>query len=102
IGVFKTAKPNQRSIRVTVMEGESPRPDACTQIGTFLIDNLPPDLPAGTPVEVIYRYQENGRLDVTCKLRGHATGMNAVFQRDNSLAEGDLKLWSQYVASEGE
>ena len=35
-GVFKTAKPNQRSVRVTVVEGDSPRPEACTQIGTVV------------------------------------------------------------------
>jgi molecular chaperone DnaK len=99
-GVFKTAKPNQRNVRVTVVEGESVRPDACTTIGTLVIDQLPPNLPAGSPVAVTYRYQENGRLDVTCKLKGQAAAVSTEFHRTNSLLEGDLSLWVEFVANE--
>jgi molecular chaperone DnaK len=44
-GIFKTSKPNQRSVRLTVVEGESPKPDACTTVGACVIDNLPRTCP---------------------------------------------------------
>jgi hypothetical protein len=49
---------------------------------------------------VTYRYRENGRLDVTCKSKGQATGVTTEFYRDNSLTEADAALWLQYVAEE--
>lgn len=97
---FKTAKPNQRNVSVVVVEGESERPEACTQIGTCIVRNLPPNLPAGWPVEVGYRYEEDGRLTVSCKLKGQETGVTTEFIRDNSLPEGDMLLWAEYVADE--
>jgi molecular chaperone DnaK len=97
---FKTAKPNQRNVSVTVVEGESERPEACTQIGTCVVRNMPASLPAGWPVEVSYRYEENGRLTVSCKLKGQASGLTTEFLRDNSLPEGDMMLWAEFVADE--
>ena len=100
VRTFKTAKPNQRNVSVVVVEGESERPEACTQIGTCVVRNLPPNLPSGWPVEVGYRYEENGRLTVSCKLKGQETGVTTEFLRDNSLPEGDMMLWAEFVAEE--
>jgi len=65
---FKTLKPDQRSVRIVVLEGESEIPEACTRVGQCVIRGLPPGLPAGWPVEVRYSYGENGRLNVRGKL----------------------------------
>jgi len=59
---FVTNSANQRRIHVYILEGEVPDPDACTQVGDFRITDLPPNLPAGSPVEVTYRYDANGRI----------------------------------------
>ena len=45
-----------------VLEGEASDPDACTLIGDFQVIGLPPNLPAGSPVEVSYNYDANGRI----------------------------------------
>ncbi|HEX5443809.1 MAG TPA: Hsp70 family protein, partial [Pirellulales bacterium] len=68
---FKTHRDNQPNVKVTVVEGESEDPDACIEVGACVIRDLPPNLPAGWPVEVRYTYQENGRLAVSAKLVGH-------------------------------
>jgi molecular chaperone DnaK len=62
---FVTTSANQQRIHVYVLEGEAAEPDACTMIGDFEIIGLPPNLPAGSPVEVSYSYDSNGR--VQCK-----------------------------------
>ncbi|HEX5106552.1 MAG TPA: Hsp70 family protein, partial [Pirellulaceae bacterium] len=67
---FVTRKIGQHSIVVQVLEGESSRPEDCTRVGRLVIRNLPPGLPAGTPVKVTYEYGANGRLNVTAQLSG--------------------------------
>jgi molecular chaperone DnaK len=99
---FKTFKESQQNVKVTVLEGESEVPDACIEVGTCVIRDLPPNLPAGWPVEVRYAYQENGRLKVTAKLIGHGARVTAEFIRDNSLSDDDLLLWGQVLADEAE
>jgi molecular chaperone DnaK len=98
--VFKTNKAGQAAVAVRVVEGESERPDACSQVGVCMIQNLPPNLPEGWPVSVSYSYEENGRLRVTAKVQGQQAGAAATFERDNSLGEGELKTWATYTADE--
>jgi molecular chaperone DnaK len=97
---FQTLKPGQASVKVTVVEGESEIPDACIEVGTCIIRGLPPNLPAGWPVEVRYSYQENGRLQVSATLVGHEAKVKAEFLRDNSLSEDDLMLWGECLTAE--
>jgi molecular chaperone DnaK len=62
---FVTTSPNQQRVHVYVLEGEVADPDACTQVGEFQIVGLPAGLPAGSPVDVTYSYDNNGRIQ--CK-----------------------------------
>jgi molecular chaperone DnaK len=98
--VFRTFKPNQRSVVIQVLEGESEQTDGCTQIGVCAITDLPPDLPEGWPVQVSYTYEANGRLQVSAKVKGHEAGVSTEFHRENSLPDEDLELWSEYVREE--
>ena len=59
---FVTNVANQQRVHVEVLEGEAPDPDACELIGDFRVFDLPPDLPAGSPVELTYSYDANGRI----------------------------------------
>ena len=62
--VFKTQKLGQNNVVIRVVEGESERPEACIQVGVCTIKDLPPNLPAGTPVQVIsYAYHTSGQLE---------------------------------------
>lgn len=97
---FRTFKAGQPNVKVTVVEGESELPDACIEVGACLIRDLPPNLPAGWPVEVRYTYQENGRLQVAAKLVGHEAKVTTEFVRDNSLSDDDLMLWGECLAAE--
>ena len=97
---FRTFKAGQPNVRVSVVEGESELPDACIEVGTCVIRDLPPNLPAGWPVEVRYTYQENGRLQVAAKLVGHEAKVSTEFVRDNSLSDDDLMLWGECLSAE--
>jgi len=62
---FVTNSPNQTRVHLCVLEGDASDPDACTTIGDFRITGLPANLPAGSPVEVTYMYDKNGRIAVS-------------------------------------
>ncbi len=94
---FRTAKVNQPNVVIRVVEGESERPDACIQVGVCTIENLPPNLPAGSPVQVSYTYLANGQLHVTGQLLGQQSGATTVFQRDNAMADEELRQWANYL-----
>ena len=84
---FVTNSANQTSIHVYILEGEATDPDACTQIGDFRIDGLPAGLPAGSPVEVTYSYDANGRIHATAKeLTGNRVAKTEIV-RDSGLSE---------------
>ncbi len=99
--IFPTHKPNQRSVAIRVVEGESERPEACIQVGLCSIRDLPPHLPAGWPVQVSYSYKSNGRLHVNARVKGQATSVRVDFIRDNVLAKEELAYWSRYVRRKG-
>jgi len=92
---FKTAKENQRSLLIRVVEGENEQPEACSQVGSFVIRDLPKGLPKGWPIEVSYRYDGSGCLKVSATLLGHSVQGTSEFVRNNTLTDDDLLLWGQ-------
>jgi molecular chaperone DnaK len=95
---FKTTKAGQRSIRVDIVEGESPSADDCTPVGHCAVRHLPSDLPAQYPVEVTFHYQPNGRLKVRVTLPGTDHQVATEIIRENSLGKEYLDGWRQYIS----
>ena len=95
--VFKTQKPGQQNVVIRVVEGESERPEACIQVGTCTVGGFPRNLPAGSPVKVSYAYHADGRLDVSGQVQGMAQPATTSFQRENSMDDAEMQLWSQYI-----
>jgi molecular chaperone DnaK len=91
--IFRTLKAGQKSIVVQIVEGESSDPDECVQIGRCTVRNLPVDLPAGTTVEVRFRYRDNGRLSVLVSVTGVAENVTHEIRRENNLAPSDRDQW---------
>jgi molecular chaperone DnaK len=61
---FATSEPNQQRVNIKVIEGDAPDPDACSLLGNCRITGLPPDLPKGSPIEVVYAFDASGRVRV--------------------------------------
>jgi molecular chaperone DnaK len=96
--VFKTHKKDQVSILVQIVEGESSNPEDCSQLGRCAIWDLPESLPVGTPIEVKFKYAENGRLKVKVKIGGEdRRQFRYEIQRPNSLTEEQLDSWREYI-----
>ena len=73
-------------------------PDDCSQLGKCTVRDLPPNLPAQTPIEVQFRYEENGRLTVTVHVSGADTQLEHELARENSLTAEQLKSWRNYIS----
>jgi molecular chaperone DnaK len=98
--VFKTSNENQQSILVQIVEGESPSPDACTPLGTCVIRDLPPGLPARSPVDVEFRYGADGRLAVQVNVAGTDRKATQEITRDNSLSQAQLDEWRKKITGQ--
>jgi len=95
---FKTQKANQRSILVEIVEGESQSAENCTQIGRCSVRSLPPNLPDQTPVDVLFRYEPNGRLQVRVTVPSTDAKVETEFTRENSLSKEHLDGWRRYIS----
>ena len=82
---------------IQIIEGESSSPQQCQPIGQCIIENLPADLPALSPVTVEFNYSSNGRLNVF--VESPDTGYRATKEltRSAGLANVDLHRWREWV-----
>lgn len=91
---FVTNSPNQQTIHVNILEGDATDPDACTLIGDFRVVNLPPNLPANSPVEVTYSYDSSGRINATAKeLTGNQIASTEIV-RDSGINSDEVDAFS--------
>lgn len=95
---FRTKKTDQRSILVRVVEGESPTPDDCVQIGRCSVPHLPRHLPMGTPIDVLFDYRSDGRLGVHVSVGDTGTRVEASITRENSLSKEHMDGWRSYIS----
>ncbi|HET6879698.1 MAG TPA: Hsp70 family protein [Pirellulales bacterium] len=98
---FVTKTENQRSIVVQVLEGESSTPSECTAIGRTSLRDLPPGLPAGWPVEIIYEYETNGRLKVSAAVPGANREVKLELEREGALSDERMARWKQVISTDG-
>ena len=96
---FVTTSDNQQRIHVYILEGEASDPDACTQIGDFRVVGLPPNLPKGSPVEVSYSYDANGRISATARELTSNREATTEIVRDAGLADDGREAF-QRLATE--
>ncbi len=90
---FVTTSDNQQRVHVHVLEGEASDPDACSLIGDFRVVNLPANLPAGSPVELTYSYDRNGRIRATAvELTGNNEADTEIV-RDSGLDKTGMEAY---------
>ena len=96
---FVTNSPNQQRIHICVLEGDAVDPAACTTIGDFRIFDLPPNLPAGSPVEVTYSYDKNGRIGVVARELTSNKEAQTEIVRDSGLEEAGVTAFEALAAN---
>lgn len=93
----QTAKFDQRSVLVEVVEGGDDLGRGATKIAKCVVTKLPPELPAGIPVNVVFNYQGNGRLTVEAIVP--TTNRKAVLEieRAAGLSEERIAKWKARI-----
>ena len=91
---FKTHRSNQTSVAVQIVEGGDASGQNSTPIGMCVIQDLPPGLPAGTPVEVVFQYAQNGRLTVKAQLPSAKRTATLTLERAAGLSDRLLQDWT--------
>ena len=51
-------------MHLVVLQGEHEDPELCNPIGEFVVEDLPANRPAGTPIEVVFTCNRLGVLEV--------------------------------------
>jgi molecular chaperone DnaK len=92
---FGTASANMPRAVVRIVEGESSLPAECTPLGTCDLE-LPPHLPKGAPVELIYQYNANQVLEVAVHAAGNERKM--LIERNTGLAPHEFAAASASLA----
>ncbi len=62
--VFTTTENNQQFVRITILQGDSTKASECAKLGSFILDDIPPQ-PAGKPrIEVEFCIDVNGVVTI--------------------------------------
>jgi molecular chaperone DnaK (HSP70) len=89
---FGTAVDNQNAAAIQIMENESNEvvadPEHAVTIGTAVL-NLPTDLKENTPVEITFKLNEEGRLEITAEETSETRRSVNVTIETKSVITGD-------------
>ena len=96
--LFKTAKQGQKNVAVKVVEGGTDAGEGATPIGKCVVQELPGDLPQGSPVKVVFKYQGDGRLSVRAELPTASRDAQTVIERAVGMSPQQLEAWSKRLA----
>jgi molecular chaperone DnaK len=92
---FQTAKDGQRDVMIPVVEGGTDTGEGCTHVGRLVVADLPPDLPVGTPVKVMFQYGQDGRLTVQASLPAAGKEAQLTLARASGMSDEELAKWSE-------
>ena len=96
---FVTTLPNPPGIEIRLLEGEAAESDACTLVGRLRIGDLPQNLPAGSPVQITYRYDAQRRIHVSARELTSNKEASVQIVWENSVDHDAMRMLSQ-LASE--
>jgi molecular chaperone DnaK len=97
--VYRTARAAQEKVRVKIMQGDARQAAACIPVGEVWIEDLPTDLPAGSPVEVTCGCGDNGLIEVTARDVTSGKTVRAELHREGGLTEADIQREREWVDS---
>ncbi len=88
---FSTAADNQPAVTVEVYQGERPMAEDNRKLGTFDLTGIPP-APRGAPqIEVTFKLDANGILNVAAKDKGTGTRHDITITASTGLSEKEIE-----------
>lgn len=93
--VFCTNAENQARVTVQVMEGDAPDPMACSLLGKCRITDLPSGLAKGSPVEVVYAFNNGGRIVVSAADKTFGKAATIEIERRGGLTDDQVDAFAK-------
>lgn len=97
---FSTSRPNQGNIVINVVEGGDEQGRHSTPVGRCVVRDLPPDLPKATPVQVVFHYKQDGRLEIVAHLPSVNRKASLVIERGSGLRNEEIAYWQKRIQSD--
>lgn len=97
--VFSTAAPNQPAVEIHVLQGEREMAADNKTLGKFILDGIPP-APRGVPqIEVTFRIDANGILNVSAKDKGTGKEQSITIKASTQMDEDEIEKMVEEAAS---
>lgn len=85
---FGTVIPNQKRVHLHIVESGTVADQQYAELGTCVVDNLPPNLPENSLVEVTISYNEQARVLVTAKdVTSGKQAQTVILRQENLLTK---------------
>jgi molecular chaperone DnaK len=94
---FETYEDGQSSVAVNIIEGGDASGNNSTSIGRCVVRDLPPRLPAATPVNVKFKYAANGRLQVSAEVPNVKRQVTLDIERSSGMTEEQISAWTERI-----
>jgi molecular chaperone DnaK len=100
--VFSTAADNQTSVEIKIVQGERPMASDNKNLGTFILDGIPP-APRGMPqVEVTFDIDANGILNVKAKDKSSGKEQSIRIEARSGLTPADIERMQKEAELHGD
>ncbi len=97
--VFGAVAENTRTVVVQIVEGESRDPRACVSIGQCVVGPLPQGLRRGSPISIVFTYDNSGRLHVKARDDTSGVASETVIIRQSLLSKAEVASARRLVGS---
>jgi molecular chaperone DnaK len=95
--VYRTVVENQPRVRVKVLQGEAHQADACISIGECWIEDVPPNLPKHSPIQVRCGVGSNGLIDVMALDMTSGKLVRTEIHRSSGLSEEEIAQEAEWL-----
>lgn len=85
---FGTVSTNQRRVHLHIVESGTSDEQPFVELGACVIEDLPPNLPVNTPIEVTIRYDEQARVHVSAReLASGKEARTSIVRQENVISQ---------------
>ncbi len=100
--IFSTAADNQPSVQISVLQGEREMAADNKNLGTFMLDGIPP-APRGVPqVEVAFDIDANGILNVSAKDKASGKSQSVKIQASSNMSKEEIERLKKEAAQQAD
>jgi len=90
---FPTVQDGQANVVIRVIEGGDIRGLHATPIGIFRVEDLPPGLPAGSPIDVTLKYTDDGIIEAFARVLKTGQSARIRIERQGGLSDQEKVNW---------